>query len=237
MCSLMLIQCGAIDGFVFSLSFVFSLFKFHSMRTLLLVSLAIALWGTAVGSGILLMSRFSNTAGSTGAAPVIWPAQSSLPHRSDRATLLMFAHPRCGCTSASVEQLKKILCAAPGTVDCQIVFLTPPSESEEWKTSQLVHVAESIPGVTVVLDPGMETRRFGAATSGHVLLYDATGRLAFAGGITIARGHAGDNGGTQTVIQLLNHEPKTDQLSPTFGCPLFNDVSSVRESVPCRQRT
>ena len=48
-------------------------------------------------------------------------------------------------------------------------------------------------------DDGAEARRFGAETSGQTLLYDARGALAFSGGITGARGHAGDNAGRASL--------------------------------------
>jgi hypothetical protein len=54
----------------------------------------------------------------------------------------------------------------------------------------------------------------------------------FSGGITAARGHAGDNAGRSEIVSLLNHEqsqrprslnpgqPLRDATS-VFGCPLF----------------
>ena len=53
-------------------------------------------------------------------------------------------------------------------------------------------------------DDGAEARRFGAETSGQTLLYDEHGALLFSGGITGARGHAGDNAGRASLVALLN---------------------------------
>jgi hypothetical protein len=87
--------------------------------------------------------------------------------------------------------------------------------------------------VTVVRDDdGREARRFGVEASGETLLYDADGSLLFSGGITAARGHAGDNAGRTELVSLLNHEPssRTNIVDRTgshrdatsvFGCPLF----------------
>ena len=59
-------------------------------------------------------------------------------------------------------------------------------------------------------------------TSGQTLLYDEDGRLAFSGGITGARAHAGDNLGRQSLVALLNREPAKRSATNVFGCPLFN---------------
>ncbi len=70
-------------------------------------------------------------------------------------------------------------------------------------------------------EDGDEARRFGAATSGHVMLYDAAGRLHFSGGITPARGHEGDSLGRDAVIDLIEaYRSAGRRCSPVFGCPL-----------------
>ena len=65
-----------------------------------------------------------------------------------------------------------------------------------------------------------EARLFEARTSGHVVLYDAGGRLLFSGGITRARGHVGDNYGRQQVSSLLRNHTVRVADGPVFGCPL-----------------
>jgi len=70
-------------------------------------------------------------------------------------------------------------------------------------------------------DDGLEATRFGVITSGQTVLYDPSGALLFSGGITGARGHAGDNAGRASLVSLLN-QGKTDLSSTSvFGCPLF----------------
>ena len=61
-------------------------------------------------------------------------------------------------------------------------------QGRRWARTGLWDQAEAIPGVRIWTDVGaVEARRFGAATSGLVLVYDASGRLVFQGGITPAR--------------------------------------------------
>jgi hypothetical protein len=79
----------------------------------------------------------------------------------------------------------------------------------------------TIPGVHVVDAPGgREAASFGAETSGHVVSYTPDGSLRFRGGITVARGHEGDNRGKETVLSLIaGSRPSTEQ-HPVYGCPL-----------------
>jgi hypothetical protein len=67
---------------------------------------------------------------------------------------------------------------------------------------------------------GVEARRFGAGTSGHVVIYGGDGRLLFSGGITGARGHVGDNVGLERAIASLRADSPTCARSPVFGCLL-----------------
>ena len=76
---------------------------------------------------------------------------------------------------------------ADGRVDARRISGRP------WRTCR---------GWRCVLDPGgAEARRFGVATSGHVLLYDTRGDLIFSGGITPGRGEQGDNAGPGGVAR------------------------------------
>jgi hypothetical protein len=75
--------------------------------------------------------------------------------------------------------------------------------------------------VTVLRDDGgVEAARFGAHTSGAVLLYDAGGKLAFNGGITLARGHAGDSPGAERIAALVSGGVPALAAAPVFGCAL-----------------
>jgi len=75
--------------------------------------------------------------------------------------------------------------------------------------------------VTVDFDGGgAEAKRFGAETSGAVVLYDRAGRLVFHGGITAARGHEGDSFGQQRIAALLTGARADRTDAPVFGCAL-----------------
>jgi hypothetical protein len=79
-----------------------------------------------------------------------------------------------------------------------------------------------MPDVHLIEDPGgCEAARFGAQTSGDVLLYGADARLLFRGGITPGRGHVGDNPGWDAIIRLISGGSTSLSEAPVFGCPLF----------------
>jgi len=59
-------------------------------------------------------------------------------------------------------------------------------------------------------------------TSGHVVLYDADGKLVFNGGITSSRGHSGDNAGRAAITKLVHHESAAVPEAPVFGCSLLD---------------
>jgi hypothetical protein len=107
-------------------------------------------------------------------------------------------------------------------VTAYVLFVKPQGFSDEWVQSDLWASAAAIPGVTPVMDDGgAEAGLFHAETSGQTVLYDAAGNLLFRGGITSARGHAGDNAGRTAIVSLLTSEESEERDTPVFGCPLF----------------
>jgi hypothetical protein len=77
---------------------------------------------------------------------------------------------------------------------------------------------------------GIEARRFHAQTSGQTMLFDSAGHLLFSGGITGARGHAGDNVGQSAVVSLLKGGIATQHRTLVFGCSLRDPVASRGET-------
>ena len=188
----------------------------------LILLAACALWVSVIGAGIKFIWGYESTPGVAASAPDRWPADSRIKLAADRPTLVMLAHPRCPCTRASIGELARLMTQAQGRVTAYVLFVKPPDFSEGWERTDLWASAAAIPGVTVVRDDdGVEAGRFGAATSGQTVLYDAAGRLIFSGGITAARGHAGDNAGRAAVVSLLINDESEQKETPVYGCPLF----------------
>jgi hypothetical protein len=183
---------------------------------------ASALWLVVISSGLFLLAAYKQSPGERQASPRHWPENNAIPLGTERATLVLFAHPRCPCTRATLGELEKIVARCPGAVTPWIVFFTPSGAGDEWRQTDQWDSAASIPGAHVLADPGGAlASRFGALTSGQVLLYDTRGELVFSGGITAARGHAGDNAGADAVCAYLLHGARPGYETPVFGCSLL----------------
>ena len=179
-------------------------------------------WLLMIGAGLGFLWNYESTPGMAAAAPAQWPTDSRLQRASDRATLVMLAHPHCPCTRASIGELARVMTQAQGLVTAYVLFVKPANFSEDWEKTDLWASATAIPGVSVVEDDeGVEASRFHAATSGQTMLYDKEGKLLFSGGITSARGHAGDNAGRTAIVSLLTMDETKQSATPVFGCPLF----------------
>lgn len=191
-------------------------------------AIACCLWLAAVVAGMTALVRYANTPGPPAAAPEIWPAQSRLAARPDRPTLVMFAHPQCPCSRASIGELALLMARVQGRADAHVIFYQPANAAPGWEQAGLRQAAEVIPGVRVGTDvDGVEARRFGAFVSGQTVLYSADGRLRFSGGITAARGHSGDNAGRAALAAILLGQRTLAAKTPVFGCFLFHSDTTT----------
>ena len=207
-----------------------SLLPLVTKRRVLLAA-SILCWGLAACSGLIVMSNYANRPGVGATPPTRWPLASRIERPEGLATLVMLVHPRCPCSRASIEELDRLMVRSRGLVATRVLFLKPSDVSEDWEKTDLWRSAAAIPGVQVMRDDdGVEAARFGAATSGQVILYDRDGRLLFSGGITASRGHAGDNDGRDAIVSLLGGGRGTRHSSPVFGCSLL-EPSSVKRTV------
>jgi hypothetical protein len=183
---------------------------------------AAAAWLVAVGSGFAILWRYKTApAERIGAAPAQWPAGTAVARSTERATLLLFAHPRCTCTRASVSELARIMARFHDRLEARVLFWLPRGAPAAWSAGELWSSAARIPGVVVVPDEeGREAARFAAGTSGDAILYDRDGRLLFEGGITPARGHEGNSFGQERIASLLTTGAADRADAPVFGCAL-----------------
>lgn len=160
---------------------------------------------------------YANTPGRTASPAPVWPAATGLTREVGQPSIVMFAHPRCPCSRASIGELAVLLTKSAGRA--QVVFYRPADAPAGWERTDLWESAQAIPGVRVSADPdGAEAKRFDAAVSGQTFLYDADGRLVFTGGITSARGHSGDNAGRLSVESWLRTGHLAAPATRVFGC-------------------
>jgi hypothetical protein len=179
-------------------------------------------WIAVVVSGLSMLWAYDNTPGIAGSSPASWPADTRLALAADRPTLVFLAHPQCTCSRASLGELAEVLARATKPPKTYVVFLKPFGVPENWEKTDLWRTATRLPNVTVISDDdGREAKGFGASTSGQTILYASSGALLFTGGITGARGHAGDNAGRASLVELLNRGGAARSRTDVFGCRLF----------------
>jgi len=195
------------------------------------------LWVAAIALGMFAVLNHSYTPGDdSGVAPQNWPVRSGISVVSGKPTLVMFVHPKCPCTRASVNELAILMTRCQDRVNAHVMVVNPTGVPADWPNTSLVQSARRVPGVAVGMDDkGREARLFGANTSGLVVLYDGSGRLLFSGGITGARGHEGDNDGLSYVVGVLHGEAPAQAKAPAFGCSLFNPESMADSTNLCKQ--
>jgi hypothetical protein len=143
---------------------------------------------------------------------------------SDRATLLVFAHPRCPCSRATMAELARLLARTGDSLDARVILYHPANTPADWASGELWSKAASSPGVRVVDDEdGREAKRFDAETSGTTLLYDRAGALRFHGGITAARGHEGESAGAESIARWVIAGAAVAR-TPVFGCAIWDEA-------------
>jgi hypothetical protein len=192
---------------------------------------AFVLWAAAVAAGFWGLWSYASIPGVSEGAPHVWPTESSVPRTPGRWTLVMFVHPKCPCTRASLAELERLQAQSP-QIDLRVVALLPEGAGSDWNDSPLCRRASLLPGAIAIADAAdCEVQRFRVRTSGETLLYDPAGRLAFQGGITLARGHEGDNAGANAILALVSGS-SAPATCPVFGCSLFRNHPPGREANP-----
>lgn len=184
--------------------------------------LVCASWLSTAVSGSALLWRYKYASGTDALAPPSWPVASAFQRALDRPTLLVFAHPRCACTKATLGELAQLMAHGQDRVSAHVVFYQPEGSAPDWARGALWDAAAAIPGALIHVDVGgRQAKLFRAQTSGHTVLYDADGQRVFDGGITVARGHFGANGGLGALTALV--QGRAAELWPRkiFGCPIL----------------
>jgi hypothetical protein len=190
-----------------------------------LAGLGVALWLGAIAAGFSAWETYEATPGERGPT-----AAAEDPPSEGPWSVVLYAHPHCPCLRASLTGLAELLAAAPAGTGAEVVFVRPPGVPDGWEQTAAWDAAAGLPGVRVRCDAGgAEARRAGAATSGHVVVSDRAGWVAFSGGITRARGRVGESAGKAAVRAILAGGPPAVREAPVFGCPLFGSGCCAEE--------
>lgn len=198
-----------------------------------LVGIGIAIWVCVSFGSYSSLLAYSLSPGPSGGTTSAWPCDTAIVPDSSRSNLIVFIHPHCPCSRATLAELEEIISRSNGSVALQVLFLKPSEMPAGWEVGALWHRAAAIPGAKIHADEdGLEAQRFGAMTSGQAVLYDQNGELKFRGGITISRGHRGENVGKQAILDQVVCGSSTKATACVFGCPLFDQDSASNRNVP-----
>jgi len=185
------------------------------------VGLLLVTWCCCAVVGVGAMVAYETTPAPTRSAGNRWPTASQLVRDPQRPTLVMFVHPRCPCSRASLAELAVLASECAGRVRVCTIFVLPAGCPEGWEETGLWTAAQQIAGAAVLSDcEGIEADRFRATASGQTFLYDSAGRLLFQGGITAARGHEGASSGRAALTALIQQGFAERNHTLVFGCPL-----------------
>ena len=188
-----------------------------------LLAVVAGVWMSAVALGFCVFWSYGATPGraARGAVAATRPAASLGRAPAGRASLVMFVHPQCPCSRASLDALAGLLADRRDALDASVVFADVADGETPVESSALWARATSMPGVRMRRDVGGALAvRFDAHTSGQAFCYAADGALTFSGGLTAARGQDGDSAGRRAVDATCAGVGGGDVAAPVFGCPL-----------------
>jgi hypothetical protein len=192
-----------------------------STESRLLRFFLLPLWAFGIIVGFCCLADYDTKPALADAAPLVWPPESSVQRSESQWTILMFVHPRCPCSRASLNELSRIVGECPGQAIVHVLLFQPPGTSGNWNSSSLRDLVDSIPQASITIDSSAgEAKRFSARVSGQTYAFDSQGRMRFSGGITGGRGHYGPNSSSDRLIKILLGKGATEQLSPVYGCDL-----------------
>lgn len=179
-------------------------------------------WAVVVISGFALMMEEEFTPVPSALAASDFPAGSLVPLARDQPTLLVFLHPQCPCSRATMRELERLLGQTQDKIAVTIIFTIPKGTPPDWEKGDLWNWANALPGARVARDvDGITTRQFHVIGSGSTLLYAPSGHLLFSGGITASRGEEGDNPGETAIADFVLHGHADVTHTPVFGCSLL----------------
>ena len=188
-------------------------------------------WMALVVAGFGMLWVYSHRPGAAGVSPSMLPASAPVATSPGRPTLLLFAHPGCACTQATLGELERLLTdVGPDRAPViHVLLCRPDQEDDGWTEGPVRSRAERLAEARVSVDAGGAlAREFGVTTSGTALLYGCDGDLLFRGGITASRAHEGANTGRTLLTRLLRDQSVTNAATPVYGCPMVGcDVASA----------
>lgn len=188
------------------------------------IPLLIILWLLVCLGGFWMLLVYSNTPGDLGKPNAGWMIPAGLEVEAEKATLVLFAHPRCPCTRATMSELERLQGDYEDAYSLLVVFYEPIDGGDEWRSTDLWRRARAMENTVAIADPGgVLAMDAGAITSGQLMLMNADGGLEYWGGITASRGHEGESLGGIALRELLGGHDTAHRRTSVFGCSLSAD--------------
>ncbi len=184
--------------------------------------------------GSWMLADYSNRPGNVGVVPADlnavdefsnWMTEESLVS-SDEPTLILFYHPHCPCTKATIENLRQAVDRSKDRIRIVAFGFCPSDQPDSWISSPLTTNLRRLKASVVADKSGEYCSKFGVTTSGHVLLYGHQGQLLFSGGITSGRGHEGVCPATRDLVKQIKAEAGSQIRWPVFGCSIVTSEVS-----------
>lgn len=186
------------------------------------VYISLSAWLIACAAVLGILISYANAGGDQGGLPAGWTPAPELDAPDDRAMLLVFAHPKCPCTRATMSAIERLQRDVPGTFATRVVFYEPADANGSWRETDLWARAGKLVDAKAIADPqGLLTANAGAVVSGCVALFDVHGVLRFWGGLTPSRGHEGESLGMSTIRSILNGDETKHARASVFGCDII----------------
>jgi len=182
----------------------------------------VVVWLGACVLGMWVLLVYSNTPGPAGEPEGAWTLGEAVPLDPARQTLVLYAHPKCPCTLATMSELERLQRRSDRAFTTRVIFYEPADAGPGWRDTHLGRRARGLPRTTVHPDPGGRLIRLaGAKTSGTAALHDPDGALRYWGGLTLARGHEGDSVGSLALLDHLEGRGEPPSRCNVFGCALL----------------
>jgi hypothetical protein len=182
---------------------------------------AYLIWISLLFVGHLVLYEYELTPSPLANTKRVFPQVSNVQLAHGRQNIVMFLHPGCPCSEATVDEFHELMREGEKDSVGTVVLYMPPEKEAEWSLAPIIQSVKRIRNVTIEYDTdGSQAETFGVTTSGHVLIYDGRGVLQFTGGITGSRGHTGDNHYFDLAKQCILARRAKYTTTPVFGCAL-----------------
>ncbi len=188
----------------------------------LVAKITFAIWGILIVCGAQVLISYTNARRNQPAFEDIDPA--SLAHfvGSSEYSLILFLHPKCSCSRATIRELKSVLSRAPQAYQLTVVMYCPEEKPESWTEGVNERLARRLGPRKWVVDSGELFSRNHILDSGHVLCFDRNQELRFSGGVTVSRPHEGPNQARLALARILDGGPQAKVHFPVFGCSIHS---------------